>query len=70
MTFDLDERAPLVAAVDMRESAADVASMRPVLAPRTLAVVGASTRPGSVGHEVLRNILESGFTGHPHGGGF
>jgi RimJ/RimL family protein N-acetyltransferase len=70
MTFDLDERAPLVAAVDMRESAAAVASMRPVLAPRTLAVVGASTRPGSVGHEVLRNILESGFTGHPHGGGF
>jgi acetyl coenzyme A synthetase (ADP forming)-like protein len=63
MTFDLDERAPLVAAVDRRESAADVASMRPVLAPRTVAVVGASTRPGSVGHEVLRNILQSGFTG-------
>src|SRR6266536_21726 len=63
LTFDLDERAPLVAAIDDRERAADVASMRAVLAPRSVAVVGASGRPRAVGHEVLRNLLDGGFTG-------
>ncbi|MDR3475467.1 MAG: bifunctional acetate--CoA ligase family protein/GNAT family N-acetyltransferase [Devosia sp.] len=32
-------------------------------APRSIALVGASPREGSVGHFVLRNILTGGFTG-------
>lgn len=31
--------------------------------PSSIAVVGASRRPGKVGYEVLRNIVRSGFTG-------
>jgi predicted CoA-binding protein/GNAT superfamily N-acetyltransferase len=63
LTFDIDERAAVIAAIDARERAADVASMRAVLAPRSVAVVGASARPQAVGHEVLRNLLDGGFTG-------
>jgi acetyl coenzyme A synthetase (ADP forming)-like protein len=50
-------------AVDERDRAADVASLRSVLAPRSIAVIGASPRIGSVGREVLRNILIGGYTG-------
>ena len=35
----------------------------PFLKPSSVAVVGASRKPGKVGHEVLRNIMNSGFKG-------
>lgn len=66
VTFDLDQSPALLAAIDSRDRAADTASMRPLLCPRSLAVIGAGTRPRSVGHEVLRNILDGGFTGTIH----
>jgi acyl-CoA synthetase (NDP forming)/GNAT superfamily N-acetyltransferase len=53
-------------AVDMRERAADAASLRHVLAPRSIAVVGASDRPGSVGGAVLRNIVAGHYGGILH----
>ena len=34
-----------------------------VLRPRSIAVVGASTRKGSIGNAVLRHLIEGGFTG-------
>src|SRR4051812_47698900 len=40
---------------------AAVASLRPVLAPSSVAVVGASARDGSVGGELLRTIIAGGF---------
>jgi acyl-CoA synthetase (NDP forming)/GNAT superfamily N-acetyltransferase len=49
--------------VAVRERAADVASMRAVLTPASVAVIGASRRPGSVGRTILRNIITSGFAG-------
>jgi acyl-CoA synthetase (NDP forming)/GNAT superfamily N-acetyltransferase len=50
-------------AVDAREREADVRSLRHVLAPTSVAVVGASERPGSVGGALLRSILAGGFRG-------
>jgi acyl-CoA synthetase (NDP forming)/GNAT superfamily N-acetyltransferase len=50
-------------AVDARERVAERASLRPLLAPRSIAVVGAGRRPGGIGHETLRSIVEYGFTG-------
>ncbi|GLZ27815.1 acyl-CoA synthetase [Lentzea sp. NBRC 105346] len=44
-----------------RELTADVASLAHVLRPASVAVVGASRSPGSVGNAVLRNL--GGFTG-------
>ena len=46
-----------------RESQADVASLHPLLQPRSVAVVGASRRRGTVGRAILHNIVTCGFTG-------
>ncbi len=51
------------AAVDERDHVAVAASLAPFFAPGTVAVVGASTRRGSIGGELFRNILDSGFEG-------
>ena len=37
-----------------------------LLAPRSVAVVGASPKAGSVGGEILRNLLRCGFSGRIH----
>ena len=49
--------------VASRESGADVASLRPLLRPRSVAVVGPSRHGGTIGRAVLRNIVTGGFTG-------
>lgn len=50
-------------AVDARDRAAERASLRAVLSPTSVAVVGAGRRPGGVGHETLRALRDYGFTG-------
>jgi acyl-CoA synthetase (NDP forming)/GNAT superfamily N-acetyltransferase len=49
--------------VAARESRADVASLRHLLRPASVAVVGASRRRGTVGREILRNVVTGGFSG-------
>ena len=46
-----------------RDRIAARAAVRSLLEPRSVALVGASRRPGSVGAEVLRNLVEGGFEG-------
>jgi acetyl coenzyme A synthetase (ADP forming)-like protein len=50
-------------AVDERDHIAVAASLAPFFKPRTVAVIGASTRRGSIGGELFRNILEADFAG-------
>ncbi len=50
--------------VARREGLADVASLRHLLQPTSIAVVGASRRPGTVGRAILHNVVTGGFTGH------
>ena len=50
-------------AVAERERSADVASLRHVLTPDSVAVIGASRRQRSVGRAILRNIIDGGFGG-------
>jgi acyl-CoA synthetase (NDP forming)/RimJ/RimL family protein N-acetyltransferase len=50
-------------AVAGRASTADVASLRHLLRPASVAVIGASRQRGSVGREILRNIVAAGFAG-------
>ena len=50
-------------AVAERERSADVASLRHVLAPASVAVIGVSQSSGSAGGAILRNITTGGFTG-------
>jgi acyl-CoA synthetase (NDP forming) len=49
--------------VAARESRADVASLRHLLRPDSIAVVGASRHRGSAGREILHNIVTGGFAG-------
>jgi acyl-CoA synthetase (NDP forming)/GNAT superfamily N-acetyltransferase len=49
--------------VASRESQAGVASLRPLLQPRSVVVVGPSRHPRTVGRAILRNIVTCGFTG-------
>jgi acetate---CoA ligase (ADP-forming) len=49
--------------IDQRDHFAAVASLRPLLAPSSIAVVGAASAPGNVGRAVLANITAGGFEG-------
>ncbi len=46
-----------------RERIASVAAVRSVLAPASVAVIGASRRRGSVGGEILHNLTSGGYQG-------
>jgi acetate---CoA ligase (ADP-forming) len=48
---------------ERREQVAAVAAMRALLAPRSVAVVGASRTRGTVGGELFHNLLAAGFEG-------
>jgi acetyl coenzyme A synthetase (ADP forming)-like protein len=45
------------------EAVAARESLRPILAPASVAVVGASRTPGTIGHEIVASLLRCGFTG-------
>ncbi|HEX8724623.1 MAG TPA: acetate--CoA ligase family protein [Gemmatimonadaceae bacterium] len=38
-------------------------TLAPILAPASVAVVGASRTPGTIGHQILSNLISEGFTG-------
>ncbi|MBO1334415.1 GNAT family N-acetyltransferase [Streptomyces sp. VRA16 Mangrove soil] len=62
-TVQLTEDETYLTAVEERGRASDVASLVPVLRPRSVAVVGAGRKPGSVGRAILRNLCGGGYTG-------
>ncbi|HYF26493.1 MAG TPA: GNAT family N-acetyltransferase, partial [Baekduia sp.] len=55
-----------IAAFESRAASATARAVAAVLAPASVAVVGASDRPGSVGGRVLANIVDGGYTGRVH----
>ncbi|HEY1252304.1 MAG TPA: GNAT family N-acetyltransferase, partial [Thermoanaerobaculia bacterium] len=66
---EIELRFPIVATgelalrVEYRDHVGVVASLRPFFEPRSVAVIGASRRRGSIGGELFRNILTADFTG-------
>jgi acetyl coenzyme A synthetase (ADP forming)-like protein len=48
---------------DLRDHVAVAASLRPFFQPRSVAVIGASARRGTIGGELFRNVLEADFAG-------
>ncbi len=48
---------------DAQEAEAERASLRSIFMPRTIAVIGASRNPSSVGGALFRNLLRWGFNG-------
>ena len=61
--FAIEPTPEALAAQHAREHRADARSVGRLLAPSSIAVVGASREPGALGHEVFRNLLAAGFTG-------
>jgi acetyl coenzyme A synthetase (ADP forming)-like protein len=51
------------AAIEEREHRAEARSVARLLTPASVAVIGASRNPATVGHQVLRNLLAGGFAG-------
>jgi acetyl coenzyme A synthetase (ADP forming)-like protein len=49
--------------IEERERGAVVASIRRILRPTSIAVIGASRTPGTIGYELVHNLVRSGFTG-------
>lgn len=61
--FAVPDRDTWRIAVQDRDSVADHASLRRLLAPSVIAVVGAGRRPEGVGHRIVANLLAGGYTG-------
>ena len=59
----LGEASAYLDAVAGREQQADVASLEPLLRPRSVAVIGAGRSSGSLGRRILLNIRAAGFSG-------
>lgn len=52
-----------LAAIEHRAHRAEALSVARLLAPRSVAVIGASRTPSTIGHQVFRNLLAGGFDG-------
>ena len=44
--------------LEQRERASEARSVEHLLCPRSIAVIGASARAGTVGHEIVRSLLQ------------
>ena len=53
----------VIAAATAREQSADAASIRALLRPRSVAVIGATRKEDHPGYRVVDNLLRAGFTG-------
>ncbi|WP_371668691.1 GNAT family N-acetyltransferase [Streptomyces sp. NBC_00289] len=63
LEFDLEPTDRSLAVQRAREQRAEARSVRRLLAPGSVAVVGTGRAPGGVGRSVLDNIRDAGFTG-------
>ena len=63
VSFPLAPSADLDQHIDDRDRSAVVASIRRILNPTSIAVVGASRTPGTIGYELVHNLIRGGFTG-------
>ena len=65
--FSIDPTAKVRAVMESREHRAEAKSVSELLAPESVAVIGASREWGSVGYALLENLIEGGFTGPVYG---
>ena len=63
VTFPTELSAPTMERFEDREQQSAAASMRRILRPRSVAVVGASRNRASVGGTIFHNLLSDGFQG-------
>ena len=61
--LEIEPTEATVEAIERRWAAAAARSIERILNPRSVAVIGCGRRRGGIGHELLRNILATGFEG-------
>ncbi|MFF8827816.1 GNAT family N-acetyltransferase [Streptomyces sp. NPDC015131] len=64
--LDLEPTDRSLAVQRAREQRAEARSVQRLLAPGSVAVIGAGRAPGGVGRTVLRNLLDAGYTGRTY----
>ena len=63
VSLDIQPTAAVQEKIEERDHLGVIASLRPILAPASVAVVGASNEPGSRGGELFANLIGGGFRG-------
>lgn len=63
LEFNIDPTEKSRAVMESREHRAEARSVRDLLAPSSVAVIGASRKWGTVGYQLLEHIIEGGFHG-------
>ena len=63
LEFNIDPTDKSRAVMESREHRAEARSIQELLAPASVAVIGASRKWGTVGYQLLEHIIEGGFTG-------
>ncbi len=63
VVMDISPTTEALHALYERDRKAAARSMQRLLRPRSVAVIGASRSPGTVGHELVRNLVAGGFQG-------
>ena len=63
LSFDIEPTGDSLAASERRAWTAGVRSITRILKPESVAVIGAGRNPLGIGHAVVRNLIEGGFTG-------
>lgn len=61
--FNIDPTEKSRAVMESREHRAEARSVRDLLSPSSVAVIGASRKWGTVGYQLLEHIIEGGFKG-------
>jgi acyl-CoA synthetase (NDP forming)/RimJ/RimL family protein N-acetyltransferase len=63
LEFNIDPTEKSRAVMESREHRAEARSVRDLLTPSSIAVIGASRKWGTVGYQLLEHIIEGGFHG-------
>jgi len=63
VSFPIARTGRVVKKEEERELISTLASLRSILSPRSVAVIGASRKPGTIGQLIFECIMESGFSG-------
>ena len=63
LEFNIDPTEKSRAVMEAREHRAEARSVRDLLTPSSVAVIGASRKWGTVGYQLLEHIIEAGFPG-------
>jgi acetyl coenzyme A synthetase (ADP forming)-like protein len=61
--FGIEPTEVSLAKIEQREHVSESASIHRIVAPRSIAVIGASRERGTIGNAVFRNLLQYGFEG-------